>query len=569
MKKIFSLFTALLFAGSIFASTDVKITLANAGWSSTKGKQSGTVSGVTVACDNGVGNTQLRLYKNSTTTISVASTNVVKKIVFYCTAKGTAQYGPGCFTAQTGYSYSDKVGTWTGEATSVSFVASTNQVRAESIIVTVDVAPAVITPVINAEEFFYDEQDVSITCSTTDAKIYYTLDGTDPTASSTEYTDTPFKLNETKTVKAIAIKGDDKSKIASKTLTKNPSFASFEALVAASLAEHTLVEVAFENVKVDSIYLNKDSKRYGIYFAVNEKVYEIYSNKDEISAEWVAGGTIAGTIRGDWYSYNGLWEIVPSASDFKWTSLTYTPAAGTPEKPTFSIPGGIFTEAQSVELDCETEGAEIFYTLDGTEPTSSSTKYTAAIAISQTTTIKAIAINNSVSSIVVSETYTIVSLEGEGTKDKPYTVGDVIKLESSRSDTAWVAGYILGGFSNKGIDNTSASGIALGATANAETYIPVQLVGGTAPAAQLAARAALNVVDHSENIGAFVKVRGALEKYSNRNGVKGTNDYEIVSMPTAISNTAVEAKAVKTIVNGQLLITRDGKTFNVLGTQVR
>ena len=39
--------------------------------------------------------------------------------------------------------------------------------------------------------------------------------------------------------------------------------------------------------------------------------------------------------------------------------------------------------------------------------------------------------------------------------------------------------------------------------------------------------------------------------------------------PTSISNTAVDAKAVKTIVNGQLLITRDGKTFNVLGTQVR
>ena len=42
-----------------------------------------------------------------------------------------------------------------------------------------------------------------------------------------------------------------------------------------------------------------------------------------------------------------------------------------------------------------------------------------------------------------------------------------------------------------------------------------------------------------------------------------------MAQPTAIDNTAVEAKAVKTIVNGQLLITRDGKTFNVLGTQVR
>ena len=38
---------------------------------------------------------------------------------------------------------------------------------------------------------------------------------------------------------------------------------------------------------------------------------------------------------------------------------------------------------------------------------------------------------------------------------------------------------------------------------------------------------------------------------------------------TAISNTAVEAKAVKRIVNGQLLIEREGKTFNAIGAEVR
>ena len=38
---------------------------------------------------------------------------------------------------------------------------------------------------------------------------------------------------------------------------------------------------------------------------------------------------------------------------------------------------------------------------------------------------------------------------------------------------------------------------------------------------------------------------------------------------TAISNTAVDTKAVKRIVNGQLLIIRDGKLFNVQGAQVR
>lgn len=39
--------------------------------------------------------------------------------------------------------------------------------------------------------------------------------------------------------------------------------------------------------------------------------------------------------------------------------------------------------------------------------------------------------------------------------------------------------------------------------------------------------------------------------------------------PTAVDNTAVEAKAVKRIVDGQLFIERDSKTFNAQGVEVR
>ena len=38
---------------------------------------------------------------------------------------------------------------------------------------------------------------------------------------------------------------------------------------------------------------------------------------------------------------------------------------------------------------------------------------------------------------------------------------------------------------------------------------------------------------------------------------------------TAISNTAVENKAVKRIVNGQLLIEKNGKTYNATGAEVK
>ena len=60
-------------------------------------------------------------------------------------------------------------------------------------------------------------------------------------------------------------------------------------------------------------------------------------------------------------------------------------------KPTFSVAGGEYSEAQSVEISCATEGATIYYTLDGTEPTNASTKYAGAINVMKSMTIKAIA----------------------------------------------------------------------------------------------------------------------------------------------------------------------------------
>lgn len=83
--------------------------------------------------------------------------------------------------------------------------------------------------------------------------------------------------------------------------------------------------------------------------------------------------------------------------------------------PTFSIEKGIYAEAISVELKTETAGAEIHYTTDGSDPTIESTKYTGAINVEKTTTIKAIAAytaNNAVTySNVVSAEYIISSVK--------------------------------------------------------------------------------------------------------------------------------------------------------------
>lgn len=76
--------------------------------------------------------------------------------------------------------------------------------------------------------------------------------------------------------------------------------------------------------------------------------------------------------------------------------------------PTFSPAAGTYYESQSVTLSCTTQGSTIYYTTDGSDPTTSSTQYTSAIPVSETTTIKAIATADGMDpSPVASATYTI------------------------------------------------------------------------------------------------------------------------------------------------------------------
>ena len=91
-----------------------------------------------------------------------------------------------------------------------------------------------------------------------------------------------------------------------------------------------------------------------------------------------------------------------------WT-LTST-AATMPQTPapTFSPAAGTYTSAQSVTLT--DAGATIYYTLDGSTPTTSSAKYGTAIPVSSNTTVQAIAVaSGSTQSAVASATYVIQS----------------------------------------------------------------------------------------------------------------------------------------------------------------
>lgn len=104
------------------------------------------------------------------------------------------------------------------------------------------------------------------------------------------------------------------------------------------------------------------------------------------------------------------------------TTITITiSAAGIVGTPTVNLAAGTYTENQSVTLTSSTEGATIYYTTDGSEPTitggvpaGTTAQYTAPIAVtgtegqSITTTIKAIAVKDRMqNSSVETFTYTI------------------------------------------------------------------------------------------------------------------------------------------------------------------
>lgn len=87
---------------------------------------------------------------------------------------------------------------------------------------------------------------------------------------------------------------------------------------------------------------------------------------------------------------------------------------GIPNPPKFSVPGGYYNEAQSVELTAD--GAKIYYTLDLSEPTAESTLYEGPITVCDSyldTVIRAVAVTEDGRvSDIFSSTYLVRSSDG-------------------------------------------------------------------------------------------------------------------------------------------------------------
>lgn len=76
--------------------------------------------------------------------------------------------------------------------------------------------------------------------------------------------------------------------------------------------------------------------------------------------------------------------------------------------PVFSVPAGSYGPTQSVAITTVTKGAKIYYTTNGTTPTTASTLYSTPVSIASSSTLKAIAVTTGThNSAVTSAAYVI------------------------------------------------------------------------------------------------------------------------------------------------------------------
>ena len=235
---------------------------------------------------------------------------------------------------------------------------------------TIVIPAAVTTPVIvPTGGTFTNSVQVTLSCVTDGATIYYTTNGTAPTASSLVYA-TPWTLTNSATIQAKAIKaGFPDSAIASASFT----------LVTVPIVQRPVIAPAGGTV-TNSVAVTLSCGTVGatIYYTTNgttptasSLVYSspfALTNSVTVQAKAVASGLADSDIASTSYTILRI-PVVPA--------------------PTVTPINGLFGDSVKVTLKCSLAKAIIHYTLDGSEPTANSALYKAAITVTNSSRLKA------------------------------------------------------------------------------------------------------------------------------------------------------------------------------------
>ena len=222
---------------------------------------------------------------------------------------------------------------------------------------------------------------VLLVCETERAVIYYTTDGSTPTEESTRYED-GIVVSSAMTIQAVAVKSG----------YENSAVATFE---------YTIKK---EEIKLTGIALDKDTLALGLSETGTLQVNFEPENAAPAEVTWTSSDASIASVQAD-----AADSAKAKVSGLKAGSCTVTATCGEftascevtvkPEEEQKQVSAvkadpaaGEVLSGTKVSLTCETEGAQIYYTLDDTTPTKESSLYQEAIAVNQAVTIKAVAV---------------------------------------------------------------------------------------------------------------------------------------------------------------------------------
>ena len=251
-----------------------------------------------------------------------------------------------------------------------------------------DPSDKVSIPSISGDTPFITSTEVSITCATPSAAIQYSLDNG---SSWNDYSD-PFTLTATTTVKAKATKsGLTDSDEASATFTKITPLTVAQARAAIDAGTGTTGVYVRGIVYEGGSSLSNGQMNYWISDDGTETdKFEIYKGKSFGGASFTATtdvqvGDIV-VVYGNIKKYNSTYEFDSNSQLFNQIKKVAAP--------TFSPAAGAVAANTNVTISTTTEGATIYYTTDGTNPTTGSNVYSAPITIDAAKTIKAFAVKD-------------------------------------------------------------------------------------------------------------------------------------------------------------------------------
>ena len=324
-------------------------------------------------------------------------------------------------------------------------------------------------------------QQANIEESTPGASIYYTTDGSVPTGSSLLYSG-PFPLTRSQTVNAVAIIDGLSSAGASNTYTIN-------AQVSVSLMPASVTLAPSQTQMFIASVAN--SSNTAVTWSLNPAVGSI-SNRGVYTAPAAIATAQTVTV------------TATSAADSTKRASSRVTLASIPA-PTFFPAPGAYTSTTSVTLSDGDSSAMIYYTTDGSTPSASSIRYTEAIPLSISATVRAIAINGTLNSAVTSGYYTISAPLAVVVTLTPTNA--IIPVGLNQQFAAFVAGTQTTAVTWT-VSGTGCSGTACGTISSSGLYTAPAVV----PSSSAVTITATNLSNAAQSASATVVIVSAVGK---------------------------------------------------------